>query len=74
MRFGSIAAFLSFACASNRPMPSEKGENGKWKGDGISIEGGVDIRGDIWGVEGEDFKRLRPLIIEEDGFCRLNSL
>lgn len=59
-----MAEFLSFPCVSNKPMPSEKGEKGKWKGDGISIEGGVDI----WEVEGEDFSRFRPLIIEDDAF------
>lgn len=59
-----MAEFLSFPCVSNKPMPSENGEKGKWKGDGIIIEGGVDI----WCVEGEDFNRLRPLIIEDEAF------
>lgn len=47
-------------------MPSENGEKGKWKGiEGISMdEGGVDI----WDVEGEDFNRFRPLIIEDEAF------
>lgn len=43
MRLGSIEELRSFDGASNKLIPSENGEKGKWNGEGISIEGGVDI-------------------------------